>query len=57
MTPRPTPRTARQAFPMATRKSLYTFVEEDPENRLVWPVVLVLCAALAGLIIFGIIKL
>ncbi len=53
----PTPRTMRQAFPRATRESLYTFVEADPERRLVGPTIIVLCAVLCVLIFTGVIVL
>lgn len=55
--PKPTPRRAREAFPHATRESLYTFVEKDPERRLGGPVLVLICTALAGLILMGVIKL
>ena len=56
-TPRPTPRTVRDAFPAATRASLYSHIQQDPERRLVGPAMVLICAALAGLILMGVIQL
>jgi hypothetical protein len=43
----------RQAFPRATRASLYTFVTADPERRLVGPVVVAVVLALIILYAVG----
>jgi len=50
---RPTPRTMRQAFPRATRASLYTFVTADPERRLVGPVLALAAGALIVMALVG----
>jgi len=50
---RPTPRNMRQAFPRATRASLYTFVNTDPERRLVGPVLALVAVALIAMALAG----
>jgi hypothetical protein len=43
----------RQAFPRATRQSLYTFVNADPERRLVGPALTLAAGALVAMAIVG----
>lgn len=57
MTSRPTPRTATEAFPHATRESLYSFVERDPERHLVGPVMAGIAVGVLALILTGVITL
>lgn len=57
MNRRPTPRTMTEAFPHATRESLYSFVEKDPEHHLVGPAMAVIAVVVLVLIMTGVITL
>ena len=53
---KPVPRTMREAFPLSTFQSLYTFTKEKPEEYVIWPTVLIISFILCLLIITGIIQ-
>lgn len=57
LTRRPTPRTMTEAFPHATRESLYSFVEREPERHLVGPAMTIIAVVLLILILTGVIVL